>query len=164
MNVPPHESPDPAAGREESNVQDEPTTDLGRVLDFLVACGELDPGGPAYGVALVAAGRGYSRLTRAQRRLYDRDILPLLLNLPPQSAHREAAAAIDAAPRTPDTDGWRPIREAPQDRRVQLAVLVDGEPQPFAFPCRQGQGAWVNAVTRRPIFVKPSCWRDWRDE
>lgn len=95
--------------------------------------------------------------------MYDRDVLPLLLDLLPQALRRDAEAELGDAARTLEPDAWQPIREAPQDRPVQLGALVDGGVQPFTFPCRQSQGVWVSAATGRPIFVRPSRWRDWRD-
>ena len=161
MSDHPHETPGSDDSFEESGIAQAATTDLGRILNWLVARGELDPGGPAYGVALVAVGVGYSGLTKAQKRLYDRDVLPLLLNLPPQALRSDAEAALGGAARALKPNAWQPIREAPHDRPVQLGALVDGEVQPFAFPCRQSQGVWVNAATGRSIFVRPSRWRDW---
>jgi hypothetical protein len=58
----------------------EPTSDedLSEAIRDLVKRGELDEGSPAYGAALKAIHGGYSSLTRMQRALYDKTIVPAL--------------------------------------------------------------------------------------
>jgi hypothetical protein len=126
----------------------------------LVERGVLDPRDPAYGVALAAIDLGYERLTRAQRGLYDRVIAPALAALAAGPATAEGSAPCRAAA---SAECWRPIREAPDDRPVQLATMIDGEPCVLAFACRQMRRTWVNAETRKPVFVRPSHWREWPD-
>jgi hypothetical protein len=129
--------------------------DLAVKIAALVERGDLDPGEPAYGVALAAIDLGYDRLTRAQRGLYDRLVTPALSALAEGREPRRAPLAREGA------DAWRPIRTAPDDRLVQLATMVDGRPSALAFACRQVQKTWVNADTGKPVFVRPSHWRDW---
>ena len=133
--------------------------DLAVQLAALVERGHLDRGHPAYGVALAAVDLGYDRLTRAQKGLYDRVVVPALAAL----AAGEPPPTSAVVPEKPGagSSAWRPVREAPDDRAVQLATMVDGRPSALAFPCRQMQRTWVNAETGKAIFVRPSHWREW---
>jgi len=145
-----------------------PDQDLADKVAELVRGGHLDRGEPAYGVALAAIDLGYDRMTRAQKRLYDRTVVPALAALdagePP--ARRPAP---EPEPRAPAAvlrnveagNGWKPIREAPEDTDVQLATIVGGEPSALAFACRRENRTWVNSSTRKPIYVRPSHWREW---
>jgi len=135
--------------------------ELAAKIAALVERGDIDPGDPAYGVALAAIDLGYARLTRAQRGLYDRVVAPALAAL---AAGKEPTRAAPAANRPVEGDrgnGWKPVRGAPDDRPVQLATMVEGRPSALAFACRQVQRSWVNAETGKPIFVRPSHWREW---
>ncbi len=134
--------------------------ELAASVAALVERGVLDPGDPAYGVALAAIDLGYERLTRAQRGLYDRVLAPALAALAAEPGPGEVATPCRAVA---TADCWRPIREAPDDRPVQLATMIDGEPCALAFACRQSRRTWVNAETQKPIFVRPSHWREWPD-
>ncbi len=146
---------------------DIPSTDrdLSKQVATLVERGHLDPGAPAYGVALAAIDLGYDRLTRAQRGLYDRVVAPALAALASGSpVPRSAAAAASASEWRIPGEGlnpWRPIREAPDDRAVQIATMVDGRPSALAFACRQVQRTWVNADSGKTVYVRPSHWREW---
>ncbi len=132
--------------------------DLADKIAALVDRGELDPGDPAYGVALAAVDLGYDRLTRAQKGLYDRVVAPALAGL---AAGGTPARAV-APPAEPVTGNpWRHIRSAPDDRPVQLATMAEGRPSALAFACRQVQRTWVNAESGKPVFVRPSHWREW---
>ncbi len=148
--------------------------DLAGQVAALVEFGHLDQGHPAYGVALAAIDLGYDRLTRAQKGLYDRVVVPALAALASGAAApaRVAPATATATMAPPATaqasrevaDGgnrWRPIREAPDDRAVQLATMVDGKPSALAFARRQVQRNWVNADTGKAVYVRPSHWREW---
>ena len=56
---------------------------------------------------------------------------------------------------------WNPIRSAPFDRDLELAVIdYDGE-HALVFPCRRILGGWMDAVTKHRIDVDPSHWREW---
>lgn len=134
--------------------------ELSEQVAALVKRGHLDQGHPAYGVALAAIDLGYDRLTRAQKGLYDRVVVPALAALASGEAP-PAAATVAARKAGSSGEGWRPIREAPDDRAVQLATMVDGKPSALAFACRQVQRSWVNADTGKAIFVRPSHWREW---
>jgi hypothetical protein len=107
-------------------------------------------------------------MTRAQKRLYDRMVVPALAALASGTPPASMAPATPepkpsrATPRNLEAgDGWRPIREAPDDRDVQLATVVGGKPSALAFACRRENRAWVNSATRKPIYVRPSHWREW---
>jgi hypothetical protein len=145
-----------------------PDQELSEKVSALVQYGQLDRGDPAYGVALAAIDLGYDRLTRAQKRLYDRLVAPALAALASGTLPAVTAAAPEApkpapeAPRRAEVgDGWKPIREAPEDRDVQLATMVGGKPSALAFACRRENRTWVNSATRKPIYVRPSHWREW---
>jgi hypothetical protein len=148
-----------------------PDQELAEKVSALVQRGHLDRGDPAYGVALAAIDLGYERLTRAQKRLYDRLVAPALAalaagTLPAATVAPIAAPAAPkparAVPRSVEAgDGWKPIREAPDDRDVQLATMVGGAPSALAFACRRENRTWVNAATRKPIYIRPSHWREW---
>ncbi len=145
-----------------------PDQELAEKIAALVQGGHLDRGEPAYGVALAAIDLGYERMTRAQKRLYDRTVVPALAGLESGTLPANVVAAA-SAPRPPREaprhieagDGWKPIREAPEDRDVQLATIVGGEPSALAFACRRENRTWVNSATRKPIYVRPSHWREW---
>jgi hypothetical protein len=145
-----------------------PDTELADKIAALVRGGHLDRGDPAYGVALAAIDLGYDRMTRAQKRLYDRMIVPALAALASGTFPVDTAAAAPS-PKPPREaplqaeagDGWKPIREAPEDRDVQLATVVAGKPSALAFACRRENRTWVNSATRKPIYVRPSHWREW---
>lgn len=145
-----------------------PDQDLAEKVSALVQRGHLDRGDPAYGVALAAIDLGYDRLTRAQKRLYDRTVAPALAALASGTLPAPAVAAPAAPPPASRGDtgagtgnGWKPIREAPGDRDIQLATMVGGKPSALAFACRRENRTWVNSATRKPIYVRPSHWREW---
>jgi hypothetical protein len=56
---------------------------------------------------------------------------------------------------------WHPISTAPFDRDLQLSVIEGGEVYPLVFPCRRTESGWVNAATRKLVFVNPTHWREW---
>lgn len=143
-----------------------PDQELAGKIATLVERGLLDLGDPAYGVALAAIGLGYDRLTRAQRGLYDRVIVPALsalasgAPLPTRPAPAPRSDAVRGG--TARGDAWKPIREAPGDSDVHLAMLVGGEVNALAFACRKSRGGWVNAATGKTVYFQPSHWREWR--
>jgi hypothetical protein len=51
---------------------------LNDAIETLLRHGDLDKGAPAYGVALKAIHLGYSSLTRMEKGLYDRVVVPAL--------------------------------------------------------------------------------------
>jgi hypothetical protein len=58
---------------------------------------------------------------------------------------------------------WQPIRTAPFDRDLQLAVLDTEGAHALVFPCRRVLTGWVEAQTRRTVDVHPTHWRAWDD-
>ena len=56
---------------------------------------------------------------------------------------------------------WQPIANAPYSRTLELAVLDDEGMHPLIFPCERAPFGWRNAVTRLPVDVHPTHWRDW---
>lgn len=138
-----------------------PDQELAAKVAALVERGQLDKGDPAYGVALAAIDLGYGRLTRAQRGLYDRVVAPALALLD-SGAPPPAKPAPAPRPAEAGSGAWKPIREAPVDRDVELAMLVDGEANALAFACRKSSRGWVNATTGKTVYFQPSHWRDWQ--
>ena len=51
---------------------------LSDAIEALLQHGDLDKGAPAYGVALKAIHNGYPSLTRMEKSLYDRVVIPAL--------------------------------------------------------------------------------------
>jgi hypothetical protein len=58
---------------------------------------------------------------------------------------------------------WQPIRTAPFDRDLQLAVLDTEGAHALVFPCRRVLRGWVEAQTLRTVDVHPTHWRAWDD-
>jgi hypothetical protein len=58
---------------------------------------------------------------------------------------------------------WQPASTAPFDRDLELAVIDQDGEHVLVFPCRRILGGWMNALTRQRINVRPTHWRDWRD-
>jgi hypothetical protein len=75
---------------------------------------------------------------------------PYFLN---QSAVQDRDAAV--------LRDWHPISTAPFDRDLQLSAIERGEVHALAFPCRRTQNAWMDAATRKPLFIDPTHWREW---
>jgi len=64
---------------------------LAEAIERLLKHGDLDKGAPAYGVALKAIHNGYPSLTRMEKALYDRVVVPALerRNAEPAAVHSE---------------------------------------------------------------------------
>jgi len=134
--------------------------DLDEAIEALVGRGDLDKGAPAYGVALAAIANGYDRLTRAQKGLFDRVIAPALAAL---AASRKAGPPSSSEVRS-DAAGsneWRPIREAPSDRDVQLGFRDSSRISPLAFACRRIGRSWIQSENSKPLSFRPTHWREW---
>jgi hypothetical protein len=56
---------------------------------------------------------------------------------------------------------WKPIKSAPFDRDLELAVLAYDGAYALVFPCRRVLCGWIEAATKRPVQVSPSHWREW---
>lgn len=65
---------------------------------------------------------------------------------------------------TTATAGWNPIATAPFDRDLQLSVIERDEVHALAFACRREPRGWINALTRTPVVVDPTHWRQWPAE
>jgi hypothetical protein len=146
-----------------------PDQELAEKVAALVEQGHISRGDPAYGVALNAIDLGYERLTRAQRGLYDRVVVPAINALdrgaaPTTASSPVAPASRAATPRdeAPGAEGWKPIREAPDDHDVRLAMMVDGKVTALTFPCRRSKRAWIQTATGKPVYFKPTHWRNWQ--
>jgi hypothetical protein len=66
-------------------------------IETLLEHGDLDKGAPAYGVALKAIHLGYPSLTRMEKALYDRVIVPAL--------ERRSVTGAPASPRRDERVG-----------------------------------------------------------
>ena len=63
-----------------------------------------------------------------------------------------------------DSMDWQSIATAPLDRELELAVIDYDGPHALIFPCRRTDWGWVKSGTRQPIYVRPTHWREWRDD
>ena len=59
---------------------------------------------------------------------------------------------------------WQRIVTAPPDRDLELAVIDDDGAHALIFPCRRTETGWLKSGTRHEIYVRPTHWRDWRDD
>jgi hypothetical protein len=57
---------------------------------------------------------------------------------------------------------WEPIKSAPFDRDLEIAVLDDEGLHALVFPCRRVLKGWVTSETTRQVQVHPTHWRDWK--
>jgi hypothetical protein len=59
---------------------------------------------------------------------------------------------------------WQPIITAPDERRLELAVIdLDGWVSVLCFPCRHTSDGWLNMESQKWVDVRPTHWRDWHD-
>jgi hypothetical protein len=63
-----------------------------------------------------------------------------------------------------DRHVWQPIATAPFDRDLQLSVIENGEVYSLVFACRRTQSGWLDAATKKSVFVDPTHWREWSDQ
>jgi hypothetical protein len=56
---------------------------------------------------------------------------------------------------------WLPIRTAPFDAEIELAVIDHEGPHALVFPCRRALRGWLKAETGQAIAVHPTHWRPW---
>jgi hypothetical protein len=56
---------------------------------------------------------------------------------------------------------WQIIFTAPFGRDLELAVIDKDGPHALAFPCRRAFDGWINAVSMKPVDVRPTHWRSW---
>jgi len=59
---------------------------------------------------------------------------------------------------------WQPISTAPFDRDLELAVIDADGPHVLVFPCRRILGGWIKSENRQRIEVRPTHWREWRQD
>jgi hypothetical protein len=61
---------------------------------------------------------------------------------------------------------WQPIRslrDLPTDRALHFAVVEKGRMRTIDYPCRRAGNSLVDARTGRPIEIRPTHWREWKD-
>lgn len=58
---------------------------------------------------------------------------------------------------------WKPIATAPFDRVLELAVVGSDGPHALVFPCLRILCGWISAETKKPVEVRPTHWRAWRE-
>ncbi len=58
---------------------------------------------------------------------------------------------------------WQPIKTAPFDLDLELAVIDGQEPHALVFPCRRILRGWIKTETKEKIEVMPTHWRPWKD-
>jgi hypothetical protein len=61
-------------------------------------------------------------------------------------------------------EGWQPIRTAPFDQDLELAVIEGSETHALAVRSRRTLHGWINAVSGKAIDVDPTHWRVWRTD
>lgn len=58
---------------------------------------------------------------------------------------------------------WQPIRTAPFDRDLELAVIEGNEAHALMVRSRRTSHGWINAITGKRIEIDPTHWREWED-
>jgi len=134
---------------------------LDAAIEALVKQGTLDRGAPAYGVALAAIANGYEGLTRAQKGLFDRVLAPALITLDAPPQEREPPSIDEAPPTAPEATAWKPVREAPDDRDVQLGIKDSSGINALAFASRRSGRSWIRSEDGKPLPFRPTHWREW---
>jgi hypothetical protein len=56
---------------------------------------------------------------------------------------------------------WLPIRTAPFDAEIELAVIDREGPHALVFPCRRALRGWLKSESGDTIEVHPTHWRPW---
>lgn len=56
---------------------------------------------------------------------------------------------------------WQPIKTAPFDCDLELAVIDADGAHALVFPCRRALSGWIRSETRQPLDVRPTHWRPW---
>jgi hypothetical protein len=56
---------------------------------------------------------------------------------------------------------WKPIKTAPFDRDLELAVFDAGGHNMIEFPCRRVLRGWIKVGTNEPLNIRPTHWREW---
>ncbi len=56
---------------------------------------------------------------------------------------------------------WLPVRTAPFDRLLQLAVIDAKGVHHLEFPCRRLLRAWIDAHSGSILSFQPTHWREW---
>lgn len=59
---------------------------------------------------------------------------------------------------------WQPIKTAPFDRELELAVIDAEGTHPLVFPCRRILGGWLKVATGERVYIQPTHWREWRQQ
>jgi len=56
---------------------------------------------------------------------------------------------------------WNLIDTAPFDRDLELALIDSEGAHSLSFPCRRIEGGWIEAETKKRLYIRPSHWRGW---
>jgi hypothetical protein len=56
---------------------------------------------------------------------------------------------------------WQPIRTAPFDNEIELAVIDHEGLHALVFPCRRTLKGWIKVKTGENVAVHPTHWRPW---
>jgi hypothetical protein len=51
---------------------------------------------------------------------------------------------------------WQPIKTAPFDRDLEIAVIDDEGPHALVFPCRRVLKGWVSSERTKRVEVHPT--------
>ena len=58
---------------------------------------------------------------------------------------------------------WQRAASAPFDRLLELAVIGAAGIDTITVPCRRILNGWIDAASGEPLDVRPTHWREWRD-
>jgi hypothetical protein len=59
---------------------------------------------------------------------------------------------------------WQPIDTAPFELDLELAVIDRDGSHALAFACRRTAGGWISAHAKKQIDVRPTHWRQWKED
>jgi hypothetical protein len=56
---------------------------------------------------------------------------------------------------------WQPIATAPDNTKLELRVLTNGQVYSLPFACVKTANRWMNQEMNLPLAVQPIEWREW---
>ncbi|MBI3699757.1 MAG: hypothetical protein HY242_04845 [Afipia sp.] len=59
---------------------------------------------------------------------------------------------------------WKPIKTAPYEREIELAVIEEDNVHSLVFACCRTAQGWINASSKERVIVSPTHWRAWRPQ
>ena len=61
------------------------------------------------------------------------------------------------------SDKWLPVSIAPSDSDLEVCVIDNQGIHRLVFPCRKNRTEWVDASTKKRIYIQPTHWRKWTE-